>query len=192
VAKKVHRELRQEREKQIKKKLGSKYTAYKKDISAIVANIKVQLQARNVRDPSRPLRTFQHSFDQMDDNGYVDMSELNESLNDFDVKLDYDSLQTLETYLDIQMNNTFVLHELFTMIDNASRGGGKFKDSPVKKISMGKSDDDGLGMLPPNWEKGVTADGRIYFIDHAREVTQWEDPRTASRGSALNAVRAHR
>jgi hypothetical protein len=108
VAKKVHRELRQEREKQIKKKLGSKYTAYKKDISAIVANIKVQLQARNVRDPSRPLRTFQHSFDQMDDNGYVDMSELNESLNDFDVKLDYDSLQTLETYLDIQMNNTFV------------------------------------------------------------------------------------
>ena len=108
MAKKVHRELRQEREKQIKKKLGSKYTAYKKDISAIVANIKVQLQARNVRDPSRPLRTFQHSFDQMDDNGYVDMSELNESLNDFDVKLDYDSLQTLETYLDIQMNNTFV------------------------------------------------------------------------------------
>lgn len=108
MAKKVHRELRQEREKQIKKKLGSKYNAYKKDISAIVANIKVQLQARNMRDPSRPIRTFQHSFDQMDDNGYVDMSELNESLNDFDVKLDYDSLQTLETYLDLEMNNTFV------------------------------------------------------------------------------------
>ena len=84
------------------------------------------------------------------------------------------------------------------MIDQASRGDGKFRGSPVKKISMGKSDDDGFGKLPPNWEKGVTADGRMYFIDHSREVTQWEDPRQqvnrnkSASGNALNAVRANR
>jgi hypothetical protein len=47
--------------------------------------------------------------------------------------------------------------------------------------------------MPPNWEKGVTADGRMYYIDHAREVTQWEDPRKQRpAGNALNAVRSKR
>ena len=60
-------------------------------------------------------------------------------------------------------------------------------------VLTGKSDDDGLGPMPPNWEKGVTADGRMYYIDHAREVTQWEDPRKQRpAGNALNAVRSKR
>ena len=60
-------------------------------------------------------------------------------------------------------------------------------------LFTGKSDDDGLGPMPPNWEKGVTADGRMYYIDHAREVTQWEDPRKQRpAGNALNAVRSKR
>ena len=55
---------------------------------------------------------------------------------------------------------------------------------------MGKTDDDGLGPMPPNCEKGVTADGRVYFIDHAREVTQWEDPRKQkSRPAAGSAFK---
>ena len=60
-------------------------------------------------------------------------------------------------------------------------------------LFTGKSDDDGLGPMPPNWEKGVTADGRMYYIDHARESTQWEDPRKQRpAGNALNAVRSKR
>ena len=108
VAKKVHRELRQDKERQTKKKLGSNYNAYKDEIYAIIANIKLQLQARNVRNPSRPIRTFQNSFEVTDDTGYVDMGELTESLHDFDVKLDPDDLQILTSYLDLEMNNKFV------------------------------------------------------------------------------------
>lgn len=191
--KRVHTALRQERDRQTKKKLGADYDSYTAEIAAIAANIKVQLQARNVRNPQRPIRTFKNSLLQaMEDDGMVDISELTESLTDFDIKLDYDSIKILEAFLDLEMNGKLVIDELFQLIENASRGNGKF--SPVKKIPMGKSDD-GLGVLPPNWEKGVTADGRVYFIDHAREVTQWEDPRKQSArpaGNAINAVRANR
>jgi len=67
----------------------------------------------------------------------LDMSELNESLNDFDVKLDHDSIKILENYLDLQNNGKLVIDELFKLINNATRGSGKFRTSPVKKISMG-------------------------------------------------------
>ena len=43
-----------------------------------------------------------------DDTGVVAMEELKESMNDFDVKLDYESLKILENYLDLEMNNKFV------------------------------------------------------------------------------------
>ena len=81
-SKKVHRELRQEREKQAKKRLGSDYTVYKSDIDDILCSIKLQLGARNPRDPLRPIRTFQHSLQQhMEDDGLIDINEMKESFN---------------------------------------------------------------------------------------------------------------
>ncbi|XP_049848814.1 uncharacterized protein LOC126316762 [Schistocerca gregaria] len=43
---------------------------------------------------------------------------------------------------------------------------------------FGNADEDKLGPLPPGWEKGIS-NGRIYFIDHNRRTTTWEDPRRA-------------
>ena len=34
------------------------------------------------------------------------------------------------------------------------------------------------GPLPSGWEKRVTQNGRVYFVDHNNRTTQWEDPRT--------------
>lgn len=31
--------------------------------------------------------------------------------------------------------------------------------------------------LPPNWEVREDYDGKTYYIDHARKVTTWIDPR---------------
>lgn len=236
-SKKVHRELRQERERQAKKRLGSDYAAYKSDIDDILCSIKLQLGARNPRDPLRPIRTFQQSLRQhMEDDGVIDMNEMRESFNgtslfiffnllsfccfpssfffsptfytfftffflfsffsDFDVKLPHDDIKLLETFLDLEMNGKLVMNEFFTFINDASRGAGaKSRGSPIKRISMGNSEDDGLGPLPPNWEKGVTADGRSYYIDHARSTTQWDDPRKKQGrpvGNAMNAVRGNR
>lgn len=39
-------------------------------------------------------------------------------------------------------------------------------------------EDDGLGPLPPGWEKRVQPEGRVYFVNHKNRTTQWEDPRT--------------
>jgi hypothetical protein len=30
--------------------------------------------------------------------------------------------------------------------------------------------------LPPNWEQGKTNDGRIFYINHKIQVTQWDHP----------------
>ena len=118
------------------------------------------------------------------------------SFSDFDVKLPHDDIKLLETFLDLEMNGKLVMNEFFTFINDASRGAGaKSRGSPIKRISMGNSEDDGLGPLPPNWEKGVTADGRSYYIDHARSTTQWDDPRKKQGrpvGNAMNAVRGNR
>lgn len=32
--------------------------------------------------------------------------------------------------------------------------------------------------LPPNWEAGKTNDGRVFYIDHQTQKTQWEHPIT--------------
>ena len=37
--------------------------------------------------------------------------------------------------------------------------------------------EDILGPLPPGWEKSVTPQGQVYFLNHNNKSTQWEDPR---------------
>ncbi|XP_014213133.1 E3 ubiquitin-protein ligase Su(dx) [Copidosoma floridanum] len=39
-------------------------------------------------------------------------------------------------------------------------------------------EDDGLGPLPPDWERRVHPEGRVYYVNHRNRTTQWEDPRT--------------
>lgn len=39
----------------------------------------------------------------------------------------------------------------------------------------------GSDKLPPGWEQRRTPDGRVYFVDHRRQKTQWEDPRQAAK-----------
>ncbi|NP_001164707.1 neural precursor cell expressed, developmentally down-regulated 4-like [Saccoglossus kowalevskii] len=45
-----------------------------------------------------------------------------------------------------------------------------------------------LGPLPAGWEERVHADGRIFYIDHNRRTTQWEDPRLQNPKIAGPAV----
>jgi len=47
---------------------------------------------------------------------------------------------------------------------------------------------DDLGPLPNGWEERVHSDGRIFFIDHNRKTTQWEDPRLNNPNIAGQAV----
>ncbi|XP_010791807.1 transcriptional coactivator YAP1-like isoform X1 [Notothenia coriiceps] len=37
------------------------------------------------------------------------------------------------------------------------------------------------GPLPEGWEKAVTADGEVYYIDHINTTTAWVDPRLAQK-----------
>ncbi|KAI5742847.1 hypothetical protein M8J77_011851 [Diaphorina citri] len=39
-------------------------------------------------------------------------------------------------------------------------------------------DSDSEDELPPGWEERVTADGCVYYVNHATEGTQWTHPRT--------------
>lgn len=41
------------------------------------------------------------------------------------------------------------------------------------------------GPLPEGWEKAVTADGEVYYIDHINKTTSWVDPRLGSTLSNL-------
>lgn len=47
---------------------------------------------------------------------------------------------------------------------------------------------DDLGPLPDGWEERVHSDGRIFFIDHNKKTTQWEDPRLNNPKIAGQAV----
>ncbi|KAG5672544.1 hypothetical protein PVAND_002665 [Polypedilum vanderplanki] len=40
-----------------------------------------------------------------------------------------------------------------------------------------QDEDDGLGPMPLNWEKAITENGEIYFIDHTTGQSHWLDPR---------------
>lgn len=37
-----------------------------------------------------------------------------------------------------------------------------------------ESDDE----LPANWQRGKTSDGRVFYINHQTQLTQWEHPIT--------------
>ena len=53
--------------------------------------------------------------------------------------------------------------------DNASGSSGSGKSISEHNADSGhpdSPDDDGLGPLPPNWEKAFTDKGEPYFIDH--------------------------
>ena len=51
--------------------------------------------------------------------------------------------------------------------DNASGSSGKSTSEQQADSGHPDSpDDDGLGPLPPNWEKAYTEKGEPYFIDH--------------------------
>lgn len=54
-------------------------------------------------------------------------------------------------------------------------------------LLRGKTDDE-IGALPAGWEQRVHADGRVFFIDHNRRRTQWEDPRFENENIAGPAV----
>jgi len=47
---------------------------------------------------------------------------------------------------------------------------------------------DDLGPLPDGWEERVHTDGRIFFIDHNTQTTQWDDPRMSNPDIAGPAV----
>jgi atrophin-1 interacting protein 5 (WW domain-containing E3 ubiquitin protein ligase 1) len=58
----------------------------------------------------------------------------------------------------------------------------QFQPGPYPGTSVVvEDDDDGLGSLPPGWEKRVQPEGRVYFVNHKNRTTQWEDPRTQGR-----------
>jgi len=44
-------------------------------------------------------------------------------------------------------------------------------------FDLGGNTEDILGPLPPGWEKSVTPQGQVYFLNHNNKSTQWEDPR---------------
>jgi hypothetical protein len=38
-------------------------------------------------------------------------------------------------------------------------------------------DEDETAPLPVGWERNVTDDGRVYYVDHVNRITTWDDPR---------------
>ncbi|KAK4307580.1 hypothetical protein Pmani_020663 [Petrolisthes manimaculis] len=48
--------------------------------------------------------------------------------------------------------------------------------------------EDELGPLPEGWEQRVHNDGRIFFIDHKKRTTTWEDPRLLNPAIAGKAI----
>lgn len=52
--------------------------------------------------------------------------------------------------------------------------------------------DDALGPLPPGWEKSVTPQGQVYYLNHNNKTTQWEDPRkTLYQNSKIRQLSAN-
>ncbi|XP_055601373.1 membrane-associated guanylate kinase, WW and PDZ domain-containing protein 1 [Uranotaenia lowii] len=57
--------------------------------------------------------------------------------------------------------------------------GGYYADqkSDISSTIHNGEEDDGLGPLPPKWEKAYTESGEAYFIDHNTATSHWLDPR---------------
>ena len=50
--------------------------------------------------------------------------------------------------------------------DSGSSSGKSVSEQNADSGHPDSPDDDGLGPLPPNWEKALTDKGEPYFIDH--------------------------
>ena len=108
-----------------------------------------------------------------------------------------DDVRAAVEYFDLQHDGRLVIAELFDIMDKLGKTRkrrGATQSPIVKNAWADVGEDDALGKLPPNWEKGVTADGKVYFIDHASEATTWDDPRlrSSAAGAGVAAVRSRR
>ncbi|XP_062561750.1 membrane-associated guanylate kinase, WW and PDZ domain-containing protein 1 [Armigeres subalbatus] len=56
-------------------------------------------------------------------------------------------------------------------------GGGFYDQKSDISSTVQIEEDDGLGPLPPKWEKAYTDSGEVYFIDHNTGTSHWLDPR---------------
>ena len=167
----------------------------------MIASIKAQLMSRNPANPQRPIQRFKKMLDLASvSDGVLDATEFKETLNDFSVLLPADDVRLIINHFDYNLDGQLIIEEMFDIMftetmNRVNRPGRKSR--PIRKVAWRGDDDDdsdGLGPLPPNWEKGVTADGKVYYIDHAAEKTSWEDPRSSRSvvaGGGLAAVRRH-
>ena len=167
-------------------------------IEDIAASIKAQLVARNPNAPQRPVAQFRKLLEAAtSDDGRLDADEFRETLRDMNIPLPADDVRAAIEYFDIQHDGRLVIDELFDIMDKLSKTLKRRgpRQSPIVKNAWADfGEDDALGKLPPNWEKGVTADGKVYFIDHMSETTTWDDPRlrSSAAGTAISAVRNRR
>ncbi|XP_062699123.1 membrane-associated guanylate kinase, WW and PDZ domain-containing protein 1 isoform X2 [Aedes albopictus] len=60
---------------------------------------------------------------------------------------------------------------------SGSVGGGFYDQKSDISSTAQIEEDDGLGPLPPKWEKAYTDSGEVYFIDHNTGTSHWLDPR---------------
>jgi chromosome segregation ATPase len=167
-------------------------------IEDVAASIKAQLVARNPNDPQRPVTQFRKLLNvATEDDGRLDSDEFRETLKDMNILLPADDVRAALEYFDLQHDGRLVIAELFDIMDKLGKTRkrrGATQSPIVKNAWADVGEDDALGKLPPNWEKGVTADGKVYFIDHASEATTWDDPRlrSSAAGAGVAAVRSRR
>jgi hypothetical protein len=45
-------------------------------------------------------------------------------------------------------------------------------------LDIFKMSEESADELPANWQSGKTNDGRVFYIDHETQITQWEHPVT--------------
>ncbi|XP_045118388.1 E3 ubiquitin-protein ligase Nedd-4-like isoform X7 [Portunus trituberculatus] len=72
-----------------------------------------------------------------------------------------------------------------TWIDPRS---GMPSSPPNQRHANNLKHEDELGPLPEGWEQRVHTDGRIFFIDHKKRTTTWEDPRLLNPAIAGKAI----
>lgn len=77
------------------------------------------------------------------------------------------------------------INKLTTWIDPRS---GMPSSPPNQHHASQWKHEDELGPLPEGWEQRVHSDGRIFFIDHKKRTTTWEDPRLLNPAIAGKAI----
>ncbi|XP_014667841.1 PREDICTED: E3 ubiquitin-protein ligase NEDD4-like [Priapulus caudatus] len=81
------------------------------------------------------------------------------------------------------------------------RGRGRGQATPDSGLSSPADNESGdepelrhrsltmrVGPLTPGWEERIHSDGRVFYIDHNKKTTQWEDPRLLDPKVAGKAV----